>query len=166
MSRTWMQALVASAALAGAAMMSTTPAQAAADPVVVSRPLSTNGFWIMVEAGSTANAIDLNGSAGGTVTVTDTLASVVAGPGCQQLGAVVRCSAVDVTHLHVTVGGGEDVVRNNTDISSTIYGGRGRDRLFGGSAHDYITGNQDTDIVDGGAGSDECIGETVSNCEE
>ncbi|MBO3748377.1 hypothetical protein J5X84_20065 [Streptosporangiaceae bacterium NEAU-GS5] len=167
MSRTWMKALVATTVIAGSAMLSGVPAQAAGGTVVVTRPLSTNGFWVMVSAeGSTANGIDINRSAGNTVTVSDTLTPVVAGDGCQQLGAVVRCSAVDVTHLHIVAGGGDDAVRNNTDINSTIYGGDGADRLFGGSVHDYISGNTGTDIVNGGGGSDTCIGETLSNCEQ
>lgn len=167
----WVKALVAIAATGGSALAFSAPAQAAFAPVNVER----SGTTIFVRAGSEANGIDLNGSAGSSMTVTDTLVSVTAGAGCQQLGALVRCSTVGVTRVVVTAGLGNDAVRNNTNIASTLSGGGGFDRLFGGSAADAINGGSGDDILSGGAGSDtldggtgidRCTGEFESNCEQ
>ncbi|GAA2288109.1 hypothetical protein GCM10010149_38260 [Nonomuraea roseoviolacea subsp. roseoviolacea] len=181
MSRTiWGKALLAGAALTGSALLLGAPAhahsspasdaRAALAPVVVSRTGST----IAVRAGAEANGLDINGSAGASITVTDTLAQVTAGAGCQQLGALVRCSTVGVTRLSVTASLGDDAVRNNTDIPSALSGGPGRDRVFGGSAADTLSGGTGDDILSGGAGVDHvnggdgvdtCTAETEVNCE-
>ncbi|MEV0201009.1 hypothetical protein [Nonomuraea sp. NPDC050691] len=187
----WGKALLAGAALTGSALLLSAPANAfsttvsgttvsgvmdsgaagaALAPVVVSRTGST----IVVRAGAEANGLDVNGSAGSSITVTDTLAQVTAGAGCQQLGALVRCSTVGVTRLSVTASLGDDAVRNNTNIPSTLSGGPGRDRVFGGSAADTLSGGTGDDILNGGAGTDlanggadvdRCTAETEVNCE-
>jgi Ca2+-binding RTX toxin-like protein len=150
---TWLKALVAGTALGGAAMFASAPAQAAA-PVTVSK----SGSTIFVTAGSEANGLDITGTPNGFINVTDTLTSVQAGAGCQQLGALVRCSTTGVTLVGVRTGNGENAVRYNVNIRGQITGGSGLDRLFGGPAADTLTGGGGNDILNGGAGNDVLTG--------
>lgn len=50
--------------------------------------------------------------------------------------------------------GGDDLVANNTNLPSTMYGGRGNDVLIGGAARDVIFGEAGNDLIYGGLGND------------
>ena len=49
---------------------------------------------------------------------------------------------------------GNDTIINNTEIDSTLRGGRGQDRLIGGNANDSLYGGEDRDMLFGRGGND------------
>src|SRR6267142_3143025 len=55
-----------------------------------------------------------------------------------------------VNGLLVKAGGGNDLVRNRTSLSSELLGGAGNDTLLGGSGSDVISGGSGNDVVSGG----------------
>lgn len=67
-------------------------------------------------------------------------------------------SATQVQRIVVSAGQGDDVVRNNTAIPTTLYGGLGNDRLIGGSGRDVLFGGQGNDYLNGRQGIDRLIG--------
>ncbi|HVL12120.1 MAG TPA: CAP domain-containing protein [Gemmata sp.] len=56
--------------------------------------------------------------------------------------------------LVITVGGGNDVIRDQSDLSAVIYGGVGNDRIYAGRGHDVIYGGHGDDVIYGERGSD------------
>lgn len=56
----------------------------------------------------------------------------------------------------VTIEGkrGDDLLRNNTDLPSSMGGGPGNDSLFGGKSSDDMEGGKGHDLLIGGAGRD------------
>lgn len=63
-------------------------------------------------------------------------------------------SKSSVTSIEVRSLGGNDVVENDTSISSRQFGGSGNDVLRGGSARDYLYGQSGNDQLLGNAGND------------
>ncbi len=63
-----------------------------------------------------------------------------------------------VNAIRVFAHDGNDIVRNNTDIVSSQFGGDGEDRLYGGSANDVLIGGNQSDRLYGFAGGDTLLG--------
>ncbi|MEZ6102613.1 MAG: calcium-binding protein [Pirellulaceae bacterium] len=59
-----------------------------------------------------------------------------------------------VRSLNISTKGGSDLVNNNTNLPSTMYGGTGNDTLNGGSARDVIFGDAGNDTLNGNGGRD------------
>ncbi len=55
-------------------------------------------------------------------------------------------------------GNSDDIFRNSTFISATVYGGAGDDQLFGGSGNDTLFGGDGHDRLVGGDGEDRLVG--------
>lgn len=66
--------------------------------------------------------------------------------------------APGVKSLDIRTFGGNDVVENNTNLHSIMYGGSGDDKLNGGSASDYLFGEAGSDTLRGNAGPDMLYG--------
>lgn len=60
----------------------------------------------------------------------------------------------NVTSLYVDAYGGNDTVRNNTGLPSTLHGGWGNDTVSGGSGNDTLIGWVGDDVLEGGDGDD------------
>ncbi|MFB9890590.1 calcium-binding protein [Planobispora takensis] len=139
---------------------------------------------ILVNGSTVADGIDININAAGTVvTISNTLGSVAAGPGCTQVGTATRCPAGGIDRVDVFANSGNDAIRNNTKLPSTLAGNNGIDTLNGGSNNDFLaggfgddtlngnggndtlSGNLDFDRLNGGIGTDRCTGEVETNCE-
>jgi uncharacterized protein YkwD len=67
-------------------------------------------------------------------------------------------SATAIRRIVVSAGKGDDLVRNDTAIAATLYGGIGNDRLIGGSARDVLYGGHGNDYLNGRQGVDRLIG--------
>lgn len=63
-------------------------------------------------------------------------------------------AASAVKSVNIQCLGGDDLAINNTNIPSTMNGGRGNDQLFGGAARDIIFGEMGHDLICGFAGND------------
>lgn len=139
---------------------------------------------ILVNGSSVADGIDIGlNSAGTVVTISNTLGSVAAGPGCTQAGIATQCPAGGIDRVDVFAGDGGDAIRNNTKLPSTlsgdngidtVNGGTGADNLFGSfgndtlngrGGNDRLSGGIGTDTLNGGADTDRCDGEVETNCE-
>jgi uncharacterized protein YkwD len=59
-----------------------------------------------------------------------------------------------ISRLVITAGGGNDVVRDESDLSAVIYGGVGSDRVYAGRGHDIVFGGHGNDFIYGERGSD------------
>ncbi|MFG3438851.1 calcium-binding protein [Nonomuraea sp. NPDC047897] len=158
-------------ALAGPASAATVTAQLDSGRILVNGSSADDGI-----------EIDLN-AAGTVVTISNTLGSVAAGPGCAQAGGTARCPAGGIDRVDVFAGDGIDAIRNNTKLPSTLsgdngfdnvsggsgadilFGGFGDDKLNGGLGNDRLSGGIGTDTLNGGADTDRCDGEIESNCE-
>jgi hypothetical protein len=64
----------------------------------------------------------------------------------------------NVKSLEVNAGGGNDTVRNNTWLPSTIFGGAGDDWLIGGAGRDMLIGWTGNDTLEGLGDNDELYG--------
>jgi len=62
-----------------------------------------------------------------------------------------------VTEVMFMARGGNDWMRNDTDVRVRAYGQAGADTLIGGSTHDVLNGGPDADILYGYAGADRII---------
>jgi Ca2+-binding RTX toxin-like protein len=120
------------------------------------------GSQLSITGAQGADAITANGG-NGVVTLSNTVGSITAGPGCQQLGGIVQCTGLQSMSFRGL--GGDDAFRNNTNIRSTLSGGSGNDRLSGGSVNDRITGGLGVDFAFGLGGFDTCTAENESSCE-
>ncbi|MCS7023011.1 MAG: CAP domain-containing protein [Gemmataceae bacterium] len=85
-----------------------------------------------------------------------------------QEGGTVRVAgqsfaAAAVRRIVVSAGAGDDLVRNDTALPATIYGGLGNDRLWGGSGSDVLFGGHGNDYLDGRQGIDRLIGGAGTN---
>ena len=67
----------------------------------------------------------------------------------------------DVNQIEIAALGGDDSVRvsGRVNISTTIDGGSGRDRLYGGGGKDLIRGGTGNDYIHGGRGADILLGD-------
>lgn len=104
-----------------------------------------------------ANAVVFSGD-GSAVTVTDPVDPPRPGTRCTSVDpATVTCT--DVTKLEVEARDGNDLVTNDTALTSTIHGRNGDDTLTGGSGADVLRGENNNDVLDGRGGSDALIGD-------
>ena len=78
-------------------------------------------------------------------------------------GAETRFALADVSELEVRTFGGDDTIRNNTDIDmfadaglgdDFVVGGSGDDHLLGQGGEDSLFGNDGRDVLEGGADED------------
>ena len=74
--------------------------------------------------------------------LTDSGATVGAGPGCSASGNEATCAATGIIGLTVSGGDGADSLTNSTSTPSTLSGGDGNDALEGGSGSDTLRGNR------------------------
>lgn len=72
------------------------------------------------------------------------------------LNRTFQASRVD--RIYVAAYGADDVVTNNTNLPSDLYGGRGNNTVTGGSGNDRIHGWYDRDTLKGRGGNDELFG--------
>ena len=86
--------------------------------------------------------------------LTDSGATVVAGPGCTAAGNSATCPGTCIIGLTLSGDDGADSLTNSTSTPSTFSGGDGNDSLEGGSGNDTLRGNQGVDSLSGGAGDD------------
>ena len=145
------------AASSAATLLTAVPAHAAT-PVTV----SMTGSLMRINGSDGGESIRV-GTLNGFVTVSNSIGSVQAGPGCRQLGGVVRCDGV--TNIGYNGNNGDDSFRNDTSLRVSGSGGNGADRLFGGPGDDALRGGFNSDLVNGGAGTDFCDAEAESSCE-
>ena len=96
-------------------------------------------------------AVSLSGT---DYVLTDSGATVDAGPGCSASGNTATCAATGIIGLTVSGGDGADSLTNSTSTPSTLSGGDGNDSLEGGFANDTLRGNQGVDSLSGRAGDD------------
>ncbi|MEQ4725509.1 hypothetical protein [Nonomuraea sp. B19D2] len=139
---------------------------------------------ILVNGSSVDDGIEIKLNATGTVvTISNTLGSAAAGSGCTQAGGEAECPTGGINRVDVFAGDGNDAIRNNTSLPSTlsgdngidtVNGGFGADILFGGfgddtlngrGGNDRLIGSIGTDTLNGGADTDRCDGEVETNCE-
>ncbi|XVV12463.1 calcium-binding protein [Actinoplanes sp. CA-131856] len=99
---------------------------------------------------------------GNTITVDDTTTAIKAGAGC---GAVkgdktkIRCTLkVKPTWIIASLLDGNDSFLNKTDLSSTVAGGAGNDKIYGGPKADSLQGNDGVDAIWGQDGNDTIVG--------
>ena len=59
-----------------------------------------------------------------------------------------------IRNLEIRTAGGDDIVTNNTNLPSSIYGGAGIDQLIGGSNIDWLYGEAGNDTLRGNGGND------------
>jgi len=149
--------LTVAAAATASTLLGATPAYAAA-------PVTTfvNGGALFIDGTVLGDSVTASGT-NGTVTLSNLIGSITAGPGCVQLGAEVRCSGV--TFMRFAAFGGDDTFTNNTSTRSVLNGMSGNDRLTGGSGNDDIDGGRGVDSAFGQGGSDKCAAENESGCE-
>jgi Ca2+-binding RTX toxin-like protein len=117
--------------------------------------------------------------------ITDTGATISAGPGCTSLAPTkVRCQVADeFFSVEVELGDGDDFVSVSEENQAVLRGGSGDDRidggsnhfgaleyLFGGAGNDVLLGRRGNDVLDGGLGGDilsggtSCDAETAGQC--
>lgn len=70
----------------------------------------------------------------------------------------VNANQAVLNHVYFYGGDDRDEFRNNTDIASFAYGGKGEDILQGGSNGDYLEGGFDNDTIYGMGGPDTISG--------
>ncbi|MCA8989763.1 MAG: hypothetical protein KDA78_19095, partial [Planctomycetaceae bacterium] len=68
-------------------------------------------------------------------------------------------TAEEVQHILIDALGGNDTIRNNTNIPMVANGGDGNDNITGGTGQDTIYGGLGDDTLDGGAGNDAIYGD-------
>jgi hypothetical protein len=78
------------------------------------------------------------------------------GPGCGVYAGDVWC--VSANSIVVNAGDGDDKVKSEVNVPSTLHGGPGRDDLVSGGADDTIDGQEDADTLMGGYGNDDMRG--------
>jgi Ca2+-binding RTX toxin-like protein len=87
-------------------------------------------------------------------TLSDTGATIAAGPGCSAGGSTATCPAGGIIGITVSASDGGDTINNTTPTPSTLSGGDGDDALQGGSGNDLLRGNKGVDNHNGGPGDD------------
>ncbi|HVL12119.1 MAG TPA: CAP domain-containing protein [Gemmata sp.] len=97
----------------------------------------------------------------GVLTVLGTNASetiVVSRSGTSIVAAGQSFAAALVSRVLISGAGGNDVIRDNSDLSAVIYGGEGNDTIYAGRGHDTIYGGKGADTIYGERGSDVIYG--------
>ncbi|MGP4100681.1 hypothetical protein [Nonomuraea sp. KM90] len=180
------RALTAGAALCGTLLAVTGPAHAATNVAVA-------GAVLEINAGNMGDAITVSVDVDGSLLVTNTGDTVVAGAQCVAVTAnQVDCASAGVARIRAAMNSGDDVLRNQTSLraradmgagtdwfeggsavdtvdgndgNDTLLGGDGNDRLFGNSEDDFLVGEGGDDDADGGSDIDLCDAESEINCE-
>jgi Ca2+-binding RTX toxin-like protein len=103
----------------------------------------------------------------GAYTVTEASQQATVTPGdanCNQgpTSQIVTCPDTGFSRLMIGLGGGDDGVRVDAPIDSTMFGGDGNDTLEGGGGRDTLRGQQGSDTVRGREGEDSLYGDDVS----
>lgn len=131
-------ARMAAPALAACALTMAFAGPAAADPSVVTRQGGEVRFSAL---GGEVNTVTFGIGQGGTLRITDTTSTLVAGSGCDQVdNHTVFCGQVaTATRIQASLGNLDDTATNDTAIASDIDGGAGDDRITGGSGNDRLT---------------------------
>lgn len=95
-------------------------------------------------------------SSGGTLTVTDTGATVTAGAGCTFVSATkATCPAAGVAAMAISTGDMNDTASvSATQVPTTFDDGPGNDTMTGGGAPDTFISGTGSDTFHGGAGND------------
>jgi Ca2+-binding RTX toxin-like protein len=95
-------------------------------------------------------------SSGGTLTVTDTGATVTAGPGCTSSSSTkATCPSASVTTMDISTGDMNDTASvSGTSIPTTFDDGPGNDTMTGGNAVDTFVSGTGSDTFHGGASQD------------
>ena len=82
-----------------------------------------------------------------------------AGRGCNRVNPnTVRCTTNNVDEVRVRTGNGDDEVRLNVALRSTVDAGAGNDWVSGGTGRDVVDAGAGNDTVYGGAGNDRIDG--------
>ena len=138
---------------------------ALATPAWAADTVQVNSFGnLILGGGAEANSIRFFPGPNGTVRVTDFASTVVAGTNCVQESAdTVRCSGAK--HINANGRDGDDVLNNDTGLTSVLGGGRGNDVLDGGSNADQLDGSVGFDSAFGQGGVDSCRAEQEQGCE-
>jgi uncharacterized protein YkwD len=111
----------------------------------------------------------------GVLTVTGTNASetIIVSRNGNLVGAEGQWfNAASITHVVISGKGGNDTLRDDSNLTGVIYGGdgndtisggRGHDKIYGGRGEDYIHGGRGSDLIYGGGGADTIIGAEGTN---
>ena len=152
---------VAAAALTAASLTGTA---ALATPAFAADTVRVSFGNLILTGGPEANSIRIH-PVNGKVRVKDFLAPVVAGTGCTQVDpSPVACAGVQ--NINANGRDGDDVLNNDTSLTSVLGGGNGNDVLDGGPNRDQLSGGLGNDKALGGPGVDICNAETETGCEE
>ncbi|MBX3413332.1 MAG: trypsin-like serine protease [Pirellulales bacterium] len=109
-------------------------------------PLDATGLPDLVE-------VDGGAGAGDKLVVIDAPArNAVIVVASTAASGVIGATALEA--IEMFGGEGNDWLENQTDIPSTLHGGRGNDTLIGGSAADQLRGDPDHNVGDGAEGRD------------
>jgi len=100
---------------------------------------------------------DLTASqAAGVVTFHDTGATVSAGAGCSSVDAHTVTCPVPGGEIQIDLGNRGDrlTVTSRMGAPTSVFGGRGADRIDGGPGRDHLFGEDGSDTLHGGGGAD------------
>ncbi|HEY1596409.1 MAG TPA: hypothetical protein VGF74_13510, partial [Thermoleophilaceae bacterium] len=102
-----------------------------------------------------SNRLTIAGS-GGSLTVTDTGATVTAGPGCSSISSTkASCPAAGVSAMALSTGDMNDTASaSSLSIPTTFSDGPGNDTMTGGGAVDTFIAGTGSDTYHGGGGQD------------
>jgi Ca2+-binding RTX toxin-like protein len=127
---------------------------AAAAPAAAST-VQVDGATLTYDAApGEANRLTLS-VANGTVTVTDTGATVSVGSGCTLVSATkATCPSLGLAAMSVSTGDMNDTASVSGSISTVFYDGPGNDTMNGGSAGDLFVSDTGADALHGGGGVD------------
>jgi Ca2+-binding RTX toxin-like protein len=116
--------------------------------------------WVRVRADDgEVNRLTLS-RAGEVVTVADAGADLLAGPGCEQVGAhEVRCAIADgEARVDASLGDGDDEATALGAIPVKLGGDAGHDVLSGGDGGGVLSGGEGDDVLSGGDADDRLDG--------
>jgi hypothetical protein len=148
------------ATIAGLALL-VVPASALADTKVslengpIGNGVSGDYVWVTdpVSIGDAPMEVVVT-RAGSKIKVTDAAGDVRAGAGCERSGAAVLCPAAGLEGLRIEGGDNNDLLTNDTDLPSAMFGDGGKDDLQGGSNKDRMSGQDGVDHLRGGDARD------------
>jgi RTX calcium-binding nonapeptide repeat (4 copies) len=147
------------ATIAGLALLAV-PASALADTKVsledgpIGNGVSGDYVWVTdpVSIGDKPMEVFVT-RAGSKIKVTDAAGDVRVGAGCERSGAAVLCPA-GLEGLRIEGGDNNDVLTNDADLPSAMFGDGGKDDLQGGSNKDRMSGQEGIDHLRGGDARD------------
>jgi Ca2+-binding RTX toxin-like protein len=146
--------------LAGAALLVT------AGPALASTVGISGSVLVFTASPGEANNAEVEGGGGLPFSIEDLGAPLSPGPGCTSAGVHrVTCPSTGVTSLSFDGGDLNDILINNTGLTSTFKGGCGNDVIEGGHVSDTLAGDPPSgcaqagnDSLDGRDGSDVILG--------